>query len=78
MFKRSNDLYILDLPPVLTTGYGVMAASLLESIVVVVRAQVIPDTMIAETCSQLKDLSVHGIIINQGQSLIPGWIRQML
>ena len=77
-FKDTNDLYILDLPPIITTGYGVMAASLLESIVIVVRAQVIPDTMIAETCSQLKDLPIHGIIINQGQSLIPGWIKQLL
>ncbi len=77
-FKYSNELFILDLPPIITTGYGSLAASLSESIVIVMRAQVIPDKMIAETCTQLKDLPIHGIILNQGESQIPGWIRQLL
>ncbi len=77
-FKHPNELYILDLPPIATTGYGSLAASLLDSIVIVVRAQVIPDKMIAETCTQLKDLPVHGIILNQGESQIPDWLRQLL
>ena len=77
-FKHSNELYIVDLPPIITTGYGTLAASLLESIVIVVRAQVIPDSMVVETCAQLKDLPVHGIILNQDQSRIPRWIRQLL
>ena len=77
-FRRSNELYILDLPPIATNGYSTLAASLLESIVIVARAQVIPDKMIAETCTQLKDLPVHGIILNQGESRIPNWLRQML
>lgn len=77
-FKRSNDLYIVDLPPIITTGYGSLAASLLESIVIVARAQVIPNKTIVETCMQLKDLPVQGIILNQGESRIPGWIRQLL
>lgn len=77
-FQHPNELYILDLPPIVTTGYGSLAASLLDSIVVVVRAQVIPDKMIAETCTQLKDMPVHGIILNQGESRIPDWLRQLL
>ncbi len=77
-FKPSNELFILDLPPIATTGYGSLAASLLDSIVIVAHAQVISDKMIAETCSQLKGLPVHGIILNQGESKIPGWLRQLL
>ncbi len=77
-FTPSNGLYIVDLPPIITTGYGSLAASLLESIVIVVRAQVIPDRMIAETCSQLKDVPIHGLILNQDESRIPRWLRQLL
>jgi hypothetical protein len=34
--------------------------------------------MIAETCAQLKDLPIHGLILNQGDSRIPRWLRQLL
>ena len=77
-FAHQNQLLIVDLPPIITTGYGSLAAGLLESIVVVVRAQVVPNSMVIETCKRLKDLPVHGIILNQGESRIPGWIRQLL
>ncbi len=77
-FGHSNGFYIVDLPPIITTGYGSLAASLLESIVVVVRAEAIPDSMVVETCAQLKDLPIHGIILNQWESRIPRWIRQLL
>lgn len=77
-FGNSNEFYVVDLPPIITTGYGSLAASLPETIVLVVRAQVIPESMVLETCSQLKDLPVHGIILNQWESRIPRWIRQIL
>jgi Mrp family chromosome partitioning ATPase len=78
LFRRTDELFIVDLPPILTTGYGTLAAGLLESIVVVARAQAVPDSMVAETCKQLKDLPIHGIILNQGASRVPHWIRQLL
>lgn len=78
MFRHSNELFIVDLPPIIATAYGPLAASLLESVVVVVRAQAVPDTMIVETCSRLKDIPVHGIILNQEQSRIPRWLRKLL
>jgi protein-tyrosine kinase len=78
MFGYSKELFIVDLPPIITTGYGALAASLLESIIVVARAQVTPESIIAETCRQLKDTPIHGIILNQSESRIPRWIRQLL
>jgi Mrp family chromosome partitioning ATPase len=75
---QADGFYIVDLPPILSSGYGSLAASLLESLVLVVRAQVIPESMVAETCTQLKELSIHGIILNQGDSRIPRWLRQLL
>ncbi len=73
-----NDLLVMDLPAVATTAYGALAASLVESLIVVVRAGVTPDGLVAETCNQLKDLSVHGLILNQLESNVPRWIRQLL
>ena len=75
--KHTNDLYIVDLPPIITSGYGSLAVGLLESIVIVVRAQVISESMVVETCMQLKDAPIHGIILNQDESRIPNWIRQL-
>lgn len=78
IFEHSNELFIVDLPPIISTGYGTLAAGLLESIIVVVRAQVTPDSLVVETCARLNDVPVHGIIINQRKSQIPQWIQQIL
>jgi protein-tyrosine kinase len=77
-FKQTNELYIVDLPSIITTGYGSLAAGLVEAVVIVVRAQAISERMVIETCSQLDASSVHGIILNQVGSHIPRWLRQIL
>ena len=78
MFERSNDLLIVDLPPVITSSYGSLAAGLVDATVIVVRSEVIPERMLAETSAQLKNAPVHGIILNQRNSRIPRWIQQLL
>ena len=78
MLAHADDLLIVDLPAIMTTAYGPLAASLVESLMVVIRAGVTPDTLIAETCAQLMDLPVHGVILNQLKSRIPRWIRNLL
>jgi Mrp family chromosome partitioning ATPase len=78
VFSCQNELFIAELPPVLTSGYGSLAARLFESVVIVVRDQSIPDYMVAETCAQLEDLPIHGIVLNQMESHIPRWILQLL
>ncbi|MGZ3622976.1 MAG: CpsD/CapB family tyrosine-protein kinase [Ktedonobacteraceae bacterium] len=77
-FKQTNELFIVDLPSIITTGYGSLAASLVEAVVLIVRAQAISESMVIETCSQLNDSSIHGIILNQVDSHIPRWLRQIL
>ncbi len=77
-FAHSNELFIVDLPPIITTGYGALAACLPESVVLVVRVESVPIKMVEETCSQLEDVPVHGIILNQEKSRIPRWLRQLL
>ncbi len=73
-----NEMLVVDLPPVLTSTYGTFAASLVEALVIVVRAGVTPSPMIAETCDQLRELPVHGILLNHITSKIPHWLSKVL
>lgn len=73
-----NELLVVDLPAIVTCAYGSLLASLVESLIIVVRAGVTTDRMLVETCAQLKDRPVEGVILNQVASRIPRWIRQVL
>jgi len=75
---RSNELLIVDLPPVVTSAYGKLMASLVDALVVVVRANVTPNTLIAETCAQLSGLPVEGVLLNQAESHLPRWLQHLL
>jgi Mrp family chromosome partitioning ATPase len=75
---HSNELLIMDMPAIVTTAYGSLAASLVESLIIVVRAGMTPDALVTETCTQIKDLPVHGVILNRVESRIPRWLRQIL
>jgi protein-tyrosine kinase len=78
LFAPNNGLLIVDLPPVVTTAYGRVAASLLDAVIVVVRAGVTPNTLVEEACTMLKDLPVHGVVLNQISSKIPRWLRRIM
>ncbi len=73
-----DELFIVDLPPIVTSAYGALIASLVDALIVVVRAHVTPATMIAETYTQLKGLPVEGMLLNQVESHIPRWLRHLL
>lgn len=75
---HSNDLLIMDLPAIVDTAYGSLAAGLVESLIIVVRAGMTPEALVTETCTQLNDLPIHGVILNRVESRIPRWLRQIL
>lgn len=77
-FLHSDGLLLVDLPPVVTSAYGSLAASLVDSLVLVVHAGVTTEVLVAETCMQLKDLPIYGVILNQMESRIPRWLRRLL
>jgi len=78
MFSRSDELFVVDLPPVVSSTYGSLAASIAEALVIVVRAGVTTDPLLSEACAQLKDAPIQGVILNQVASHIPRWIQQLL
>lgn len=73
-----DELFIVDLPSIIDTAYGSLAANIVESLVIVVQAQATPDVLVVETCERLKDRPLRGIILNQTKSQIPSWLRQFL
>lgn len=75
---RRDEILIVDLPPIVSCAYGLLAASLVESLVLVVRAGKTPETAVAEASSQLAALPVAGVILNQVESRIPRWLQQLL
>ncbi len=78
LLALSNELLVVDLPAIASAAYSLLAASLVESLVVVVQAGVTPDVIVTETCSQIKNLPVQGMVLNQIESRIPRWLRQIL
>ncbi len=77
-FAQAKGILIVDLPAILTTAYGPLAASLPEALLLVTRAGATSSFSLAKAVDQLADLSVEGIILNQFNSKIPRWIQQLL
>jgi len=78
VLERPGEVLIADLPSIMTTAYGTLAASIVESLIVVVRMGVTADSDVAETCMRLKDLHVQGVVLNQVNSRIPRWLDPSL
>jgi Mrp family chromosome partitioning ATPase len=78
VLERPEEVLIIDLPSTATTAYGPLAASLAEALVMVVRMGVTSHTVVEEACTYLKDLPVLGIVLNNIESHVPGWLRQLL
>lgn len=69
---------VADLPPVTAAAYGAMAASLMDAVILVVHAGVTPDPYIQEAVGQLSSVRIEGVVLNQIESRVPGWLRQLL
>jgi len=78
VLKRPDEVLIVDLPSIVTTAYGALAASIVESLVLVLCMGVTSDSHVADAFAHLKGLHVHGVILNQVKSRMPRWLRQIL
>lgn len=73
-----DEILIIDLPAVVTTAYGPLAARLADSLILVVHMGITPEPFVTEASHYLKDLQVHGVILNQVATRIPRWLRRIL
>ena len=73
-----DELMILDLPSVLGSYYGMLAARLAEALLLVVRAGSTPSSFVTRAIEELKQMRVEGIILNQVQTRVPRWLQSLL
>jgi protein-tyrosine kinase len=62
---HDDENLLVDLPPVTTASYSLLAASIVEAVALVVRAGVTPDNLVANACACLNKLPMQGIILNR-------------
>jgi Mrp family chromosome partitioning ATPase len=74
----AGSVVVAELPATLSCPYGRLAATLVDSLIVVARWGETSEQLLAETCAQLEDLNVVGILLNRERSRIPSWLRRML
>jgi tyrosine-protein kinase Etk/Wzc len=72
---RQFDVVIADLPPLLGSSYGRLAADLFERTLLVVRAGVTPVARVREAAASLKGEPV--VILNGTSTRIPRWVRRL-
>ncbi len=76
-FLHSDGILIVDLPPVATSAYGPLAASLVDSLIFVVHVGVTGEPVASEAYSRLEGLPIYGVVFNHVESRMPRWIRQL-
>jgi Mrp family chromosome partitioning ATPase len=75
---QPNELLIIDLPSIMTTAYGQLAAELVDSVILVVHMGVTPESFVTDAEHLLENLPVQGIVFNQVASRVPKWLRRLL
>ena len=71
--KGLTGLVIVDLPPLVHTSFGAMAAGLADATILVVRAGVTPHQLVREAIARLEDHPPQGVVLNAFRSSIPRW-----
>ncbi len=66
-------IVVLDLPPVIKHSYSVLAASVADAIVLVVRAGVTPIDLVREAINRLDQNPPQGVVLNAPRSSLPTW-----
>lgn len=68
-----DGIVVLDLPPVIKHSYSVLAASVADAVVLVVRAGVTPVDLIREAINRLDQNPPQGVVFNAPRSSLPRW-----
>jgi Mrp family chromosome partitioning ATPase len=71
---NSGAVLVLDLPPVLTASYGVLASSMADAVVLVVRSGHTPEAKVKEAIARLDESTLRGMVLNAARPSIPTWL----
>lgn len=73
--NTSGALLVLDLPPVLSSSYGVLACTMADALAFVVRAGQTRDDQVRDALKRLDESTVRGLVLNGSQPQLPRWLR---
>jgi protein-tyrosine kinase len=71
----SGAVLVFDLPPILDSSYGVLASSMAESLIFVVRAGRTTSSQIKDSLTRLDETMVRGLVLNGAAPFLPRWLR---
>jgi Mrp family chromosome partitioning ATPase len=74
--RRNYQLVILDLPPLLVNSDAALLTDFADGTLCVVRAGVTPAAVVNRALEQLELTKLRGIVLNAGESSVPGWLRR--
>ncbi|HEU5348462.1 MAG TPA: CpsD/CapB family tyrosine-protein kinase [Ktedonobacterales bacterium] len=72
----SGAVLVFDLPPILDSSFGVMATSMAESLVMVVRAGHTTIPQVKDALSRLDESLVRELVVNGAEPVLPRWLRR--
>jgi Mrp family chromosome partitioning ATPase len=72
---RRFEVVIADLPPLLESSFGVLAAGLFERTLLVVRAGATPINQVQEATARLTP--EPAVLLNGASSRLPAWLRRL-
>ncbi len=71
--RGPQGVVILDLPPIINQSYSVLAASIADATVLVVRAGITPAGVVREAIERLGDRPPQGVVFNGPRTSLPRW-----
>jgi Mrp family chromosome partitioning ATPase len=75
--NTTDALLVLDLPPVFTSSYGALAASMAEALVFVVHAGSTTDEQVRESLTRLRENAVRSVVVNGYHPQLPNWLQNL-
>ena len=74
--NTSGALLVFDLPPVLGSSYGVLASTMAEALIFVVRAGHATENNVKDALSRLQPEAVRSVVLNDARFEPPDWLRR--
>lgn len=71
----SGAVLVFDLPPILDSSYGVLASSMAEALIFVVRAGRTTSPQVKDSLARLDETVVRGLVLNGTLPFLPRWLR---
>jgi Mrp family chromosome partitioning ATPase len=73
--NTSGAVLVFDLPPILDSSYGLLACSMAESLIFVVRSGQTTNDQVKSALVRLDESVVRGLVLNGAEPFLPRWLR---